>query len=102
MWTRISPGKNGTKEYKIEISHKNAQIWREISFSTFMEIPDCTYADLYTPPSASKENKRKLDFDHSEENPNALLKKIKEVWDNLMKEYQASRDDYLEDASGPK
>ena len=102
IWTRISPGKSGTKEYKIEISHKNAQIWREINFSTFMEIPDCTFADLYTPPSASKENKRKLDFDHSEENPNALLKKIKEVWDIIRKEYQTSLVDYLEGASGSK
>ena len=102
IWTRISPGKSGTQEYKIEISHKHAQIWREISFKTFMEIPDCSYADLYAPPSASKDNKRKLDFDHSEENPNASLKKIKEVWDNLLKEYQTSLVEYLVDASGPK
>ena len=67
-----------------------------------MEIPDCSYADLSAPTSTSKERKRALDFEHSDANPNAELKKLKEVWQKLINEYQASLVDYFQATSGPK
>ena len=62
FWTRITPGPQGTWDYKIKVSHVNDRIFKEVSYTSFMKIPDCSYDDLRTPSSTVKGNKRALSF----------------------------------------
>ena len=67
-----------------------------------MEIPDCSYADLKEPASTKKGNKRTKDFEHSDDNPNAELKKLKEVWQKIINEYQVGLVEYFQASPAPK
>ena len=103
MWTRITPGKKRSREYKIEVSHREDKEFREVSWKYFMKIPDCSYEDLKTPSSLKKDNgKRAIDFNEDANNPNHYPKQIKEVWYEFMDQYQGENDVFHNVNNGQK
>ena len=87
FWTRITPGKQGTREYKIEVSHLNDRVFKEVSYSSFMKIPNCEFDDLTTPSSTWKGSKRVKEFTQNDENLNHHLKQMQQAWNEISRQH---------------